>query len=78
MTLAYSHAEHGTGYSQADVIGQRHIDAEGARVVEELSQHYLTLRGWSHVITLQTLDRTRAVGVRHHGAHLTRQTEEQI
>lgn len=73
MTLAYIHAEHCTGYCQADVIGQRHIDAEGARVVEELSQHDLTLRGWSHVITLQALDRTHAVCVRHHGAHLTGQ-----
>lgn len=78
MTLAYSHTEPCAGYSQADVIGQRHVDTEGARVVEKLSQHHLTLRGWSHVITLQALNRTCAVSVRHHGAHLTRKAEEQI
>lgn len=62
-------ADFGRGGSQTDVIGQRHIYAVDARVVEEVAQHQLTLFGGLYHVAGR-VNWPHALGVQNHTAHL--------
>lgn len=74
MILTHSDTEPRSGYSEADVISQRHVNAKSSRIVKETAKDHLAL-GRSHSVTLR-LHRTDAVRVHHHGTHFTWQAED--
>jgi len=72
MLLTDCHADSGAGYGEAHVVGEGDVDAEHARVVEELAEDELAVRrrqgGGAH-----RLYGGHAVRVRDDGAHLAGQ-----
>lgn len=60
--LTYCHADPGTGDGQADIVGEGHVDAEDAGLVEELPEDHLALRSGCHS-GAHRLDRCGAVFV---------------